>query len=203
MEIARGAEAVLIKEGNNLIKKRLSKSYRIPEIDSKLLKTRTKQEARLLERLQGKIKVPKILYINNEENTITMEFIDGKKLADHFDSLDKKEQHKVCKLIGKEVATMHNEDIIHGDLTTSNMILKDENVYIIDFGLGYLDIKVEPKAVDLHLLIQAFESKHYRFFEDAIKIILDEYKKHAKNSKEIFDRLESVEKRGRYKTKKK
>jgi len=168
MEIGRGAEAVLIKEGNSLIKKRLSKGYRIKEIDSRLLKTRTKQEARLLERVHGRIKVPKILYVNNEENTIAMEFIDGKKLADYFDSFNRKEQEKICKLIGKEIALMHNEDVIHGDLTTSNMILKNENVYLIDFGLGYVDDKIEPRAVDLHLLTQAFESKHYKFFKESI-----------------------------------
>ena len=203
MEIARGAEAILIKEGNKLIKKRLSKNYRIKEIDSKLIKSRTRQEARLLEKLKDEIKVPNILNVDEKNNVIEMEFIEGKKLSEHFDSLNKKEQNKVCRLIGKEVALMHNENVIHGDLTTSNMILKDDQVYLIDFGLGYVNDKVEPKAVDLHLLTQAFESKHYKYFEDSVKIIFKEYKKYIKDSENIFERLTNVEKRGRYKIKKK
>ena len=203
MEIARGAEAILIKEGNKLIKKRLSKNYRIKEIDSKLIKSRTRQEARLLEKLKDEIKVPNILNVDEKNNVIEMEFIEGKKLSEHFDSLNKKEQNKVWRLIGKEVALMHNENVIHGDLTTSNMILKDDQVYLIDFGLGYVNDKVEPKAVDLHLLTQAFESKHYKYFEDSVKIIFKEYKKYIKDSENIFERLTKFEKMGRYKIKKK
>jgi Kae1-associated kinase Bud32 len=94
---------------------------------------------------------------------------------------------------------MHDKDIIHGDLTTSNMILK-EKVYFIDFGLGFNSTRIEDKAVDLHLLRQAFESKHYKHFEEFFKEVLEGYKL-SKNWKEVLNRLEKVEMRGRYKRK--
>jgi len=198
MEIARGAEAVIIKEKGIVLKKRLPKSYRIKEIDNKLLKTRTKKESNILKKLQNIIPVPKILETNYKTHIISMEFIDGKKLSDNFDKFPKEKRKKVARAIGKQIAEMHNQHIIHGDLTTSNMILKNK-LYFIDFGLGYVHENIEHKAVDLHLLRQAFESKHYKHAEESLKIILKEYKKHSKQGEQILKRLTSVERRGRYK----
>ena len=107
----------------------------------------------------------------------------------------------LVKEIGEKIAVLHNNHIIHGDLTTSNMIFNEE-VYFIDFGLSFFSHKIEDKAVDLHLLKQALESKHYKIWEKAFKTALETYKKNAENSDEILKRLEKVEKRGRYKQKK-
>ena len=95
---------------------------------------------------------------------------------------------------------MHDNDIIHGDLTTSNMILNKNKVYIIDFGLGKISSKDEDKAVDIKLLKQAFESKHYNHFEELYHYFLKGYLK-SKNYEKILNRLKIVEKRGRYKRK--
>ena len=95
---------------------------------------------------------------------------------------------------------LHNSAIIHGDLTTSNMILNKE-IYLIDFGLSFFSEKSEDKAVDLHLLKEALESKHYKIWEDAFKIVLEAYRKEAKRASETLKRLEQVEKRGRYRAK--
>ena len=81
------------------------------------------------------------------------------------------------------------------------MILKKDKLYFIDFGLSYIDSKIEHKAVDLHLIKQAIESKHYKHFEKSFKAIMDEYQKQADNSKEILERFNVVELRGRYKHK--
>src|SRR3989338_6709944 len=78
---------------------------------------------------------------------------------------------KNCKVIGKNIALLHQQEIIHGDLTTSNMILKGEEVYFIDFGLSFIDPKAEHKAVDLHLLRQALESKHYKHYESSFRAV--------------------------------
>ena len=104
------------------------------------------------------------------------------------------------KELGQKIALIHNNNIIHGDLTTSNFIFK-KKIYFIDFGLTFESIEIEHKAVDLHLLKQALESKHYKIWEDAYKIALKNYVKEAKDGKEILKRLEEVEKRGRYKHK--
>ncbi|HLC62675.1 MAG TPA: O-sialoglycoprotein endopeptidase, partial [Candidatus Nanoarchaeia archaeon] len=84
--------------------------------------------------------------------------------------------------------------------TTSNMIYSKE-IYFIDFGLSFFSEKAEDKAVDLHLLKEALESKHYKIWEECFKSVLEAYKKEANKSGETLKRLEAVEKRGRYRAK--
>ncbi|MEM4259146.1 MAG: KEOPS complex kinase/ATPase Bud32 [Candidatus Pacearchaeota archaeon] len=156
--IGTGAEAVLIHENGKLIKKRIKKSYRIDILDEKLRKQRTKKESKLLEKASKIISVPKLIKINEKTKEIEMQFLEGKKLSDYLDNLSNAEE--ICKAIGENIAKLHDANIIHGDLTTSNMILKDDKVYFIDFGLGFESKKIEDKAVDLHLIKQALEAKH-------------------------------------------
>ncbi len=245
--IAQGAEAViLLDEKNNLIiKDRVSKSYRIPELDKKIIKQRTKAEKNLLEKASKIINAPDPFPLK-EWNIIKMPFIDGEKLSEYLDKFQLEEQKQICRQIGKSIAKLHEKDIIHGDLTTSNMILvedssasqKDElnvdnktkdisqtninvlikslrkivanpdlkqhqssskaRVYFIDFGLGFISHKFEDKAVDLHLLKQALEAKHFKHWEILFEEIIKEYKKN-KDSDKTLEQLEKVEKRGRYK----
>ena len=80
--------------------------------------------------------------------------------------------------------------------------MKDE-VYFIDFGLSFFSHKIEDMAVDLHLLKQALESKHYTIWEECFKAALDAYRKESKDGELVLKRLDVVEKRGRYKGKNK
>jgi len=96
---------------------------------------------------------------------------------------------------------LHNEGIIHGDLTTSNMMVSEGEVFLIDFGLSFFSDKVEDKAVDLHLLRQAIESKHHTVYETAFAEVLKSYEENCENSKEVLKRFEIVESRGRNKAK--
>jgi len=196
--IGRGAEAIIYLD-NNVIKDRIKKSYRINEIDDKLRKQRTKREAKIFQKL-AKINFPAPKLIKTDEKSIIeMDFIDGKKVRD---VLNNKNYKKLMNELGKKIAILHNNGIIHGDLTTSNFILnkKDNQIYFIDFGLSFFDTHVEHKAVDIHLLKQALESKHYRIWEQAFKEVLNGYKA-AKDYDKVLERLEKVEKRGRYKQK--
>jgi len=195
--IATGAEAVLIQEDGKLIKKRIKKGYRLPVIDEKLRKQRTKKESKLLEKAGKLILTPKIIKTDEKNKEIDMEFIQGLKLSEHLDNLSN--ALEVCHKIGENIAHLHDAGIIHGDLTTSNMILsKDNSLYFIDFGLGFESTKIEDKAVDLHLIKQALEAKHFAHAEEFFKHILEGYKT-SKYFKETIKRLEAVEKRGRYK----
>jgi Kae1-associated kinase Bud32 len=191
--IQQGAEAIISLEKNQITKERISKSYRLPIIDKRLRKSRTKSEAKIINKLSEIINVPKIIESDNQEN-ILMEFINGKKLSEHLEKLNWK---IICKELGKSIAKIHNQDIIHGDLTTSNMILKDKELYLIDFGLGFHSRKIEDKAVDLHLLKQALEAKHFDIAREAIKIILNSY--NANQRPLILERIKKIESRGRYK----
>lgn len=192
--IFQAAEAKIYLDKKTIIKDRTKKSYRLPIIDERLIKQRTKREAKLLEKANKIINVPKV--INNTENKIFLEYIKGKKLSENLDKI--KNSKSICNQIGKNIAKLHDENIIHGDLTTSNMILKNNKVYFIDFGLGYESSKIEDKAVDLHLIKQALEAKHHNKFKEHFNNILKGYKI-SKNYKEAIKRLEAVEKRGRYK----
>ena len=198
-KIAQGAEAKLYLTDSKIIKDRFQKEYRIKEIDKRLRKSRTKREAKIFTKLaQINFPSPKLIESDDKEK-IVMEFIKGPKVRD---ILEEKNYKKLSEEIGKKLAILHNNNIIHGDLTTSNMILSKE-IYFIDFGLSYFSHKIEDKAVDLHLLKQALESKHYKVWEDCFKSALKGYKKESKDVKEVLKRLETVEKRGRYKSKRK
>ena len=197
-EIARGAEAVIYKKDNIILKDRIAKNYRIKEIDYKLRKFRTKREAKVIEKLQA-INFPSPRLIKMSDFSIEMENIDGEKLVDIFE----RDALRFAAEIGRNVALMHKNNIIHGDLTTSNMILssKDKQVYFIDFGLSFFSEKIEDKAVDLHLLRQALESKHYTVYQESYKEVLKHYSRNYSGAAAVIKRLELVEKRGRYKHK--
>lgn len=198
MKISQGAEAIIYKEKNKIIKDRIKKNYRIKEIDEKLRKFRTKREAKILSKLGAiNFPVPKLININLKKNIIEMQEIKGNKVRD---ILEKSNYDKLCFEIGQKIAILHNNNIIHGDLTTSNIILAKE-IYFIDFGLSFFSHKVEDKAVDLHLLKQALESRHYKIYEKAFRAALNGYKSKSNNYENIMKRFEIVETRGRYKNK--
>jgi TP53 regulating kinase-like protein len=195
--LAQGAEAKIIFSKDFIIKDRISKSYRIKELDIKIRKQRTKAEKKLLEKACKIINAPNPFPLE-EFDKIKMPFIKGKKLSENLNSLPFEKQKKICKIIGEEIGKLHDADIIHGDLTTSNMILVNDKIFFIDFGLGYISNKAEDKAVDLHLLKQALEAKHFKNWKDLFDEILRGYTNY-KNSKNVLERFKVVEKRGRYK----
>jgi TP53 regulating kinase and related kinases len=192
--IASGAEAIIEKDGDFVIKTRIKKSYRIEEVDQKLRKTRTRAEARILEKLNAVgFPVPSLKESDAKEMKIEMEFIDGEKLRD---VLDEKTYKNYCKQLAKLLKKLHDMDIIHSDLTTSNMLVKKKKVYFIDFGLSYVSKRTEDKAVDLHLLYRALDSYHHTIVDKAFNLICKEY-----NDEKVLNRLKEIEKRGRYKRK--
>jgi len=209
--IAQGAEAKILKEGNFVIKNRISKSYRHPEIDKKLIKQRTKREFNILEKAYKLGISPKPALEGLDK--IKMPFIEGKKLSQELENLDYIE---ICKIIGNNIAKLHDDNIIHGDLTTSNMIFVsnpakksaptkkatknstiNNKVVFIDFGLGFTSERFEDRAVDLHLIKQALEAKHHTIYKECWKIIEENY--NSKDRANTLAQLKKVESRGRYK----
>jgi Kae1-associated kinase Bud32 len=190
--IAQGAEAIIYKDNDKIIKERVRKGYRLKILDKKLRRARTKAESKIIKKLKDIIPVPEILDTDNEEK-IEMQFLEGEKLSKHLEKLDWK---TILKQLAINLTKLHDQDLIHGDLTTSNMILKDNKVYLIDFGLGFHSRKIEDKAVDLHLLKQALDAKHFSIFPEAFDIILNNYE--AKEHDLIIKRIDTIEKRSRY-----
>lgn len=191
--IAHGAESKLYHYRGQVIKERVRKSYRIKQLDSYIRKHRTRVEARNLRRASRLIKVPKVIDVKLFK--IIMEFVDGMVLRDVISG----KSDEVIKKVGEYVALLHAHDIIHGDLTTSNMIVKGDEVFLIDFGLSEVKKSIEAKAVDLHVLKQALKSKHYQQYKHTWKLIKDSYLNHYKKGGAVLKRLIRVEARGRYK----
>jgi TP53 regulating kinase and related kinases len=208
--IAQGAEAIITLEKNRITKTRISKSYRFPELDKKIIKRRTKAETKIMIKASKIINVP-ILILEKKKislpesktsrvfNEIKMSFIKGEKLSEYLSSYKQEKQEKIMYQIGKSVAKLHLSGIIHGDLTTSNMILEKNKVFLIDFGLAFQNGKYEDKGVDLHLLKQALESKHFRNWQTLFKEFEIGYRNiKPKEAQKVFDRMKAIEKRGRY-----
>jgi len=123
--LARGAEAIIYKIGSKVVKDRVPKGYRHPELDNKIRKRRTKAEAKLISKAASIIPVPKLLSDKKPQGRmIHMQYISGKRLSDYLDKL--KNYQSICKQIGKNIALLHDAGLIHGDLTTSNMILSNK-----------------------------------------------------------------------------
>ena len=201
--IYKGAEAEICPSkylGKDVIqKRRISKSYRIKQIDNRLILSRTKEESKLINdaRTQG-VSVPIIYDVDLEKGIITMEYLKGKRIKDIFNEIDEKERIILCKKIGKSIAKLHNNNIIHGDITTSNMILHDSKVHFIDFGLGEKNNELESKGVDLHVLIEAIESTHSKY-ANCFKYVLEGYKSEYKDDvNKVIKKIDEIVKRGRY-----
>lgn len=201
--IYKGAEAEIYPSkylDRDVVKKhRIKKSYRIKEIDERLISYRTKEEAKLMieARFCG-VSVPIIYDIDLNKGIITMQYVKGKRVKEIFDTISDDKRKKLCENIGKSIAKLHNKDIIHGDITTSNMILFEDRVHFIDFGLGEINSEVEAKGVDLHVLMEAIESTHSNN-SDYFKYVLNGYdSEYEKKSDLVFKKIDEIVKRGRY-----
>jgi len=204
MEILyRGAESILYKDvfedQEVLVKDRIKKGYRIDQIDKELRKTRTRKEVKLLtDARKIGVMTPKILHVDETKSKIIMEFISGERIKELLFTADKKTIEKCCFEIGKTIGKLHSAGIVHGDLTTSNMILKDEKMYFIDFSLGEFSKRIEDQGVDLNLLLEALKSTHFKILKICWDNILKGYKQEYIRAEEVLMKIDEIEKRGRY-----
>ena len=201
--IYRGAEAVLTHatyHGRSaVLKKRIPKSYRIKEIDDMLRAARTKEEAKLFAAARhAGVSVPIIYDVDLTNACLLMEFINGQRIKDILNQITDEKRNHICSLIGKNIAKLHNYDIIHGDITTSNMILLDDKIYFIDFGLGCVSSETEIKAVDLHVLMEAYESTHSQHPSCFSSTLIGYQQVYKGNVEQVIKTVDDIVKRGRY-----
>ena len=200
--IRRGAEAEIGRDvwmGRKVIvKSRVTKGYRHPELDTSIRVSRTKNEARLIQdaRRHG-VPTPIIYDIDLKNGKIVMEEIEGERVKDALDSTDQEGCRAICSEIGRLVALLHKASITHGDLTTSNMIMRDGKIWFIDLSLGTRNAMVEEMGVDLHLLKEAFQSAHSMILP-MYDVILDSYCSHFERGNEVLKKIKEIEDRGRY-----
>ena len=208
--IKQGAEAKIYTTDffgkDAIVKERFCKSYRVPALDEKLTQRRMSQEVRAIARCRRSgIRAPAVYHLDFVRKIIIMERItDGLLLKDYIRQLDPEDEDTVACLmqcVGKLLARMHDVDVIHGDLTTSNMIYsaEREDITLIDFGLSYVSSLAEDKGVDLYVLERAFLSTHPHT-EDRFQELLKSYAKSSKNSRAVLLKLDEVRSRGRKRT---
>jgi len=201
--IAQGAEAKLYKDNATIIKERLAKAYRHPELDQFLRQFRTRREAKVLQKLEDlQFPAPHLREFSDKRMSIVMDFVPGNTLKEVLQQHADQAEH-LGREIGQRIAQMHQADIIHSDLTTSNMIQHEETreVNVIDFGLSFFSEKTEDKAVDLFLLDRALETTHINLYPEIFEQVLEGYQENNPVATEILERLEIVRKRGRNKKK--
>ncbi|KAJ3092616.1 TP53 regulating kinase [Quaeritorhiza haematococci] len=116
-----------------------------------------------------------------------MEQIEGQTVRDFIAQDGQDDQ--LAQKVGAALASMHNLDIVHGDLTTSNMMLRpNKSLVLLDFGLAQISNMVEDKGVDLYVLERAFLSTHPNS-EELFASILDHYSQSVRDSKAIMSKL--------------
>ncbi len=199
----KGAEAEIVVSKylgfDVVLKKRVVKGYRLAKINDMLISSRTREEAKLIsEARQSGVCVPIIYDVDLQKGVITMSYIKGKRVKDILNDLSEDERKKLCIKIGQSIGNLHKNDIIHGDITTSNIILLEDMVYFIDFGLGEKSSEIEAKGVDLHVLTEAIESTHSKY-SNCFEYVLEGYRKtNGKEAKKIILKIDEIVRRGRY-----
>ena len=202
MWLRLGAEAELRKTeflGRAAVEKvRVPKAYRLAALDEDLRRVRIRMEARLMSEARAAgVAVPVLYDINLVDNKIVMEFIDGPTVKEVLDR-GGPEARTAALEIGRIAGRLHKAGIIHGDLTTSNMILRGGRIVMIDFSLGGKGDTAEERGVDLHLLREALTSAHknaagyYREVLAGYREILGD------RAAETIAKVKEIEGRGRY-----
>jgi TP53 regulating kinase-like protein len=204
--IKKGAEASLYiadwHEKRVVIKARLPKKYRPAALDEKIRGYRTVHEPQLMhEAKKAGVPTPTIFLVDVKNAAITMEFVEGKQVKQLLGSISKKERQELCVKIGELIGKMHKHGLIHGDLTTSNMILGVEGkIFLVDFGLGEKNAELEARGVDLHLMKRALQSTHYQFAKECFEAVLKGYSAvlGAEEAGKVLEKIVEIERRGRY-----
>lgn len=201
--LTKGAEAS-ISTGKYLnreviVKERLPKSYRHPEIDARIRLLRIRTESKnMTHAWKVGVNVPSLLGINIKEYYLIMERIGGEVLYSQLTILRHDEIKTIFAKLGEQVGILHNHDIIHGDLTVFNVIIpSNQDPYIIDFGLSKIDIEIESKADDLltfYSTLKAISHEFRIFFET----FMNSYYNNYSQGKKTFEQMKKIQSRARY-----
>jgi TP53 regulating kinase-like protein len=232
--ITQGAEALLYRSTYLLpsipcaLKYRPSKPYRHPILDVRLTKHRILSEARVLVKCRREgVPVPAVYALDEAAGWLMIEWIEGevvrarlnewlkrRKEEEVAEGVDDEELLELMTRVGSAVGRMHAVGVIHGDLTTSNLMLRprgkeelngdlaaapkmlDGEIVLIDFGLASQNQADEDRAVDLYVLERAFGSTHPRA-ESLFGGVLKAYEKSFKGAGVVLKKLEEVRMRGR------
>jgi TP53 regulating kinase-like protein len=204
--IRKGAEAsIYLGEwyGQEAIFKiRKPKLYRQSKLDNEIRTRRTIREASFLfEAKKAGVVTPSVYFLDSNNSKIIMQYMKGKRLRERLSLSSNNEIKILSTKVGKCVAKLHKCQIMHGDLTTSNFIvLKNEELALVDFGLSFFSTRIEDRAIDIHLIKEVTTSAHndisnllYNGIINGYKAILGE-----NAARIIIRKVNEIESRGRY-----
>ena len=201
--IKRGAESE-IRAGDfmgmsSIYKLRVPKPYMDPALDRRLRAQRTLKEAKVLSvAAQSGVRVPRLYAVFPSLGLIVMELVQGPTLKE-FISRGSEDWRPLARDAGVQLGLLHRAGITHGDSTTSNMIVRDGRVVMIDFGLAEFSTSTEDRAVDVHLLKEAVTSTHPEVSDEFMKEFVDGYSEVMKEeAPSVVQRSREIELRGRY-----
>lgn len=192
---AKGAEANLYIRDGFLVKERVSKKYRIAELDSRLRRRRTKREARYLKRAaDAGLNVPQVVRVDEENSLFEMKLVEGRPLKEVLDVEDAPVA-EYGLLIGSSLRRLHDAGIVHNDLTTSNLLVDGAGrLFFIDFGLAFPSNRLEDKAMDLVVFKKGILAAHPLLSRDLWGAVAEGYRPGT----DLISRIETIEKRVRY-----
>jgi TP53 regulating kinase-like protein len=190
----RGAEAVVELLPDCVIKTRVPKDYRIRELDERLRSERTRAEAKIMSEAR-RLGIPTPVVFDVRQFALVMERIDGRPMKEVITP-------QLSMEIGMLVGLLHKGGLIHGDLTTSNMIVKEKEnrIYLIDFGLSFWDATIEARGVDVHVYYQTLISSHENHEELMVAFAGGYRSSFPEAAEDVLRRVKEIEYRGRYKT---
>jgi len=204
--MGRGAEALLYYARflgyPAVLKWRPPKTYRHPRFDSYVRRERTLTEARAIYRARKLgIRAPALFFVDPDNAIIVMEYVEGVLYRDLIPRTEIDESCRIARVIGTYAAMLHQEGIAHGDLTTSNVLVKgDGDVYLIDFGLAVTSADDEDKGIDVHIFLRSLESTHYHLYEKLFDCFIKGYASIVGSSgaERVIAKVREIRLRGRY-----
>lgn len=199
--IKRGAESE-IRVGEFLglkavFKIRVKKPYMHPALAERLVKARTKREAKALSaaRKSG-VRAPLLYLVLPSAGLIIMEYVEGTLLKDY---VGREGWLDYFVEAGEHLGRLHSAGIVHGDPTTSNYIVSGGRLYLIDYGLASFTSDLEERAVDIHLFRRALEATHAEVAGEAFKAFIEGYRNvMGGEAVKVEERAREIALRGRY-----
>lgn len=181
------------------VRKRLP--YRHPSLDDSIRRQRTLHEAEMLHSArEAGVLTPHIFFVDPKGATIVMEYVAGERLKELVSRVSRREGERLFSALGTNVGKLHGSGIMHGDLTTANVLKRGSDLVFLDFGLALHSMRIEDHAVDLRLIKETVAGAHPEVAPFAMESLLRGYSAEAgaSRSSAVQRQLRSIERRGRY-----
>lgn len=201
----KGAEADIIEgkwQGTAAVYKvRKPLPYRLPILDDAIRRSRTIHEAQMIHSARSAgVRTPHLYAVDVPNCTLIMEYIRGERISDLMPTFDIDEIRSLFSRIGRDIGSLHNASIMHGDLTTANVVRDGHGLVFIDFGLAIRTSRTEDFAVDLRLIKETLGGAYPDVSAVALDSLFEGYEEVVGDSKAsaTLKQLRSIERRGRY-----